>query len=101
MNYEPLEDIVLVKPNDVDENEVSDGGILVPGKVKERPIIGTVIAIGPGQKLESGRRFPVMLKVGDTVVFPKKSGDALYLNGQNLIAIPERYCLFKISEKEN
>jgi len=97
--YKCLEDIVLVLPID-SQGEKTDGGIIVPGKMKERPITGTVIAVGEGVKMEDGNRFPMSLCVGDIVVFPAKSGDVLYLDGQTFIAIPERYVLLVVSEAD-
>ena len=97
--YKCLEDIVLVLPIET-QGEKTDGGIIVPGKMKERPVIGTVVAVGEGLKMDDGSRFPMSLSVGAVVVFPAKSGDTLYLDGQTYIAIPERYVLLCVSEAE-
>ena len=97
--YKMLEDCVLVLPNASLDSRTT-GGIVVPGKVRDRPIIGTVMAVGPGMKLESGERFPETLKVGSLVVFPKKSGDAIYIDGQDFIIIPSRFILMVISEPD-
>ena len=97
MNYECLEDCVLVEQTE-SENDISDGGIILPDKINQRPIIAKVLAVGPGRPLEDGSRYPMVLNVDDTVVFPKKSGDKLLIDGRTLIVIPERYCLLKIVE---
>jgi len=100
MSYRCLEDTVLVLPID-SQGEKTDGGIIVPGKMKERPIVGTVVAVGEGLKMDDGNRYPMSLSVGDTVIFPAKSGDVLYLDGQTFIAIPERYILLFTSKDDD
>ncbi len=99
MSYKMCEDCVLISPM-TNADSKSDGGIVVPGKVRDRPIIGTVLAVGPGMKLEDGTRFKETLKVGSIVVFPQKSGDSIYLDGQDFIVIPSRYILMIISEPD-
>ena len=96
-DYEMLEDCVLVEKVET-ANDKSGGGILLPDVINERPIIAKVIAVGPGVKLESGRRFPMTLEAGDTVAFPRKSGDRLLIDGREFICIPERYILIKLKE---
>ena len=99
MSYRMLEDSVLILPLSVTD-EKSTGGIALPSHMAERPVTGTVMAIGPGMKLESGERFPSDLKEGSIVVFPKKSGDKIHLDGHDFIVIPERYILMVISEPD-
>ena len=100
MSYKMCEDCVLVLPN-ASADSRTEGGIVVPGKVRDRPIIGTVMAVGPGMKLEDGTRFPETLKVGSLVAFPQKSGDPIYLDGEDYIVIPSRYILMVLSEPED
>jgi chaperonin GroES len=99
MNYEPLEDCVLVEKTE-SENDMSPGGIALPDSVNERPVMAKVLAVGPGVKLETGDRFPMTLNVGDTVLFPRKSGDHFLIDGKELIVIPERYILIRVANKE-
>ena len=99
MNFEPLEDCVLVEKIE-SENDASAGGIILPDKVNERPVMAKVLAVGPGVKLETGNRFPMTLHKGDTVLFPRKSGDCFLIDGRELICIPERYILLKIVESD-
>jgi chaperonin GroES len=98
--YKMLEDCVLVDPITGGDGSTSSGGIALPDQMKNRPIKGTVLAVGPGMKLESGKRFPMTLKGGEIVAFPRKSGDVIYLDGQEFIVIPERYVLMVISEPD-
>ncbi|GAF80438.1 unnamed protein product [marine sediment metagenome] len=95
MNYEPLEDCVLVEKIE-SENDASAGGIILPDKINERPTVAKVLAVGPGMKMDDGGRFPMTLKEGDTVVFPRKTGDHLLIDGKELLVIPERYILMRV-----
>jgi chaperonin GroES len=95
--YKMIDDCVLVDPI-TGTGDKSDGGIALPDQMKNRPIKGIVVAVGPGMKLESGDRFPMSLKGREIVAFPRKSGDVIYLDGQEFIVIPERYILMVISE---
>ena len=69
----PLGDNVLVKPAKAEE--VSAGGILLPGTVKEKPQIGEVMAVGTGIYDERGKLIPMIVKTGQKVLFKKWGGD--------------------------
>lgn len=99
LKFEMCEDCVLVLPIN-DEDSLSDGGIVVPGQAKDRPIVGIVKAVGPGVKMDDGTRFPETIVAGDKILFPKKSGDKVYIDGQDFIIIPARYVLAVIVEDE-
>lgn len=93
----PLGDRVLVKRMDESEAEKSGKfGIIIPDTVsKEKPEQGKVVAVGEGRIDEAGRRVPMTVKVGDTVIFSKyafdevKSGDEEYVmvKEENILAI--------------
>jgi len=69
----PLGDRVIVKP--VTREEKTKGGIYLPDTAsKEKPMEGTVIAVGPGRMMDDGKRTPVDVKVGDRIVFAKYAG---------------------------
>lgn len=71
INIKPLGDRVLIEPVD-QEKEKTKSGIYLPDTVtKERPEKGKVVAVGPGKLLDSGKREPISVKVGDTVLFTK------------------------------
>jgi chaperonin GroES len=97
MIFQPIEDCVVVEQIE-SKNDMSDGGIILPDKINQRPIMAKVLAVGPGVKMDDGSRYPMMLKVGDIVAFPRKSGDHLLLDSKELIIIPERYVLVRIKE---
>ena len=62
MNIKPLADRVLVKPAPAEEKTVS--GIIIPDTAKEKPLQGTVLAVGNGTKDEE-----MVLKINDTVLY--------------------------------
>ena len=66
----PANDRIIVKP--VDEGETMYGSIVVPDMGKEKPEMGTVVAVGPGRLSEYGKLIPVRsCKVDDIVLLPK------------------------------
>ena len=72
MKFRPLADRVLVKRVTADER--SKGGIIIPETAKEKPIEGTVIAVGTGKILDDGRVQAPAVKVGDKILFGKYAG---------------------------
>ena len=74
MNVKPLSDRVLIEPAAAEE--VTSGGIIIPDSTKEKPLKGTVKAIGNGTKDEA-----MVVKVGDTVLYGKYSGTELEFDG--------------------
>ena len=78
MNIKPLADRVLIKPAPAEEKTV--GGIIIPDTAKEKPLQGSVLAVGNGTKDEE-----MVLKAGDTVLYGKYSGTELELDGEKLL----------------
>ena len=74
MNVKPLSDRVLIEPAAAEE--VTSGGIIIPDSAKEKPLKGTVKAIGNRTKDEA-----MVVKVGDTVLYGKYSGTELEFDG--------------------
>lgn len=73
VSFKPLGGRIVVKPLDEDE-QMSSGGILIPDTAKEKPQDGEVVAVGPGRMTDDGKRIPVEVAVGDTIVYSKYSG---------------------------
>ena len=73
LNIKPLFDNVLVKPLEAEKK--SAGGIIIPDSVKEKPQIGEVMAVGAGAYDEDGKLIPMVVKVGQKVLFKKWGGD--------------------------
>ena len=69
MNVRPLQDRLLVRR--LEEATVSKGGIIIPDSAKERPLTGSVIAVGAGKRTDDGVLVPLDVKAGDKVLFGK------------------------------
>ncbi len=84
VTFKPLGNRIVVEPMEEDA-QMSAGGIYIPDTAKEKPQEGKVVAIGPGKLTDDGKRVPMELAVGDTVVYSKyggtefKEGDIEYL----------------------
>lgn len=78
----PINDRVVVKPAAAEEK--TKGGIIIPDTAKERPQKGEVVAVGPGK---DGNKMTV--KVGDTVLYGKYSGQELNYNGEDYLIMRE------------
>ena len=96
MQLKPLDDRIVVKPNDAEEKTAS--GLVIPDTAKEKPQQGSVLAVGPGRwSDDAGKHFPLDVKVGDTVLYSKYGGtevnidgDLLILTSRDVLAIVEK-----------
>ncbi len=87
MAVKPLDDRVLVKQSEAEEKTA--GGIVLPDTAKEKPQKGTVIAVGPGKLLDSGKRGEMGLKKGDEVYYGKYSGTEIKIDGDPYVILKE------------
>lgn len=78
MNVKPLADRVIIRPAQAEE--VTAAGIIIPDSAKEKPLKGTVIAVGTGTKDEV-----MELKDGDTVLYGKYAGTELEIEGDKVL----------------
>lgn len=83
----PLGDRVLVRPAEGEKQTAS--GIVLPDNARKRPTEGLVLALGSGRMLDDGRRVPISLKEGDTVIYSKYAGSEVTIEGEDLILIDE------------
>ena len=97
-NVEPLDDRVLVRPHE--PTTKSKGGIIIPDNAREKPHEGTVVAVGPGKRSETGERMELAVKEGDTVVYSKYAGSEIKINEVGHVVIRESDILCKITEVE-
>jgi chaperonin GroES len=86
MKFRPLHDRVAVEP--IEQEEKSAGGI-IPDTAKEKPMQGKVVAVGEGAKGEDGKKVPLDVKEGDTVLYGKWSGTEVTVDGQTLLIMRE------------
>lgn len=85
MKLVPLEDRVIIAPLD-EEAKKTKGGIFLPETAdKEKPEQGKIVSVGPGKMLEDGKRAPMEVKVGDTVVFTKYGPDEIKVDGKTYL----------------
>ncbi|MBI4953877.1 MAG: co-chaperone GroES [Myxococcales bacterium] len=87
MQIRPLHDRVIVKR--VEEEQKTKGGLFIPDTAKEKPIEGTVLAVGNGKILEDGTVRKLEVKKGDRVLFGKYSGTEVKLDGEEHLILRE------------
>ncbi len=83
----PLGEKVLVKRLEAEEKTA--GGIVLPDAAKEKPKRGTVLSIGDGKLLDTGKRHPLQVKKGDQVLFSSYSGTEVKVEGEEMIIMDE------------
>ena len=89
MNLQPLEDRLVVRPNESEETTAS--GLVIPDTAKEKPQQGEVLAAGPGRVSEqTGNVIPLGVSVGDTVVYSKYGGTEITSGGEDLLILNAR-----------
>ena len=85
----PLEDRILVRPEEAEETTAS--GIVIPDTPKEKPQEGTVMAVGPGKRSDNtGVIIPVDVKEGDRVIYSKYGGTEIKREGEDLLILSAR-----------
>ncbi len=84
----PMGDRVVVKPKT--REETTKSGLVLPDTASERPQQGDVLSVGPGRVLDNGKRAPVDISQGDTVLFAKYSGTEFKLEDEELLILSER-----------
>lgn len=88
MKVRPLHDRVLLRREEEETKTAS--GIIIPDTAKEKPIIATVVAAGPGAFNEDGdERIPLDVKEGDKVLISKWAGTEVKLDGEELVIVKE------------
>jgi chaperonin GroES len=89
MNLKPLDDRIVVKPNEAETQTAS--GLVIPDTAKEKPQQGVVLAVGPGKRAEtSGEIIPVGIEVGQTVLYSKYGGTEVSSNGEDVLVLNAR-----------
>jgi len=87
MNVRPLHDRLLVQRND--SATQTAGGLYLPETAKEKPVEGTVLAVGDGRLTEEGKTLPLQVRVGDRIIFGKYSGTEIKLDGEERLILRE------------
>lgn len=94
VNLRPLDDRVVVEPHEAEE--VTAGGIVLPGTAQEKPQRGTVVSVGPGRLLDNGQRGTLSVAVGDEVIYGKYGGTEIEVNGREVKILRESDILAKV-----
>jgi chaperonin GroES len=85
MKLQPLHDRIVVEAAEKEETTAS--GIILPDSAQEKPLRGTVIAVGPGKVLDSGQTAEVGVSNGDTVLYGKYAGTEVSVDGSDYIIL--------------
>jgi chaperonin GroES len=96
LSLKPLDDRIVVQQ--VDAEQKTAGGILLPDNAQQKPTQGKVIAVGPGKLSDAGARLALAVKVGDTVLFGKYSGSDVEVNGTEYKILRESDVLAKFTK---
>ena len=83
----PMGDRVVIRP--AAREETTRSGIVLPDTSKEKPQRGEIIAVGPGRVSDEGKKIPMEVKVGDTVLFAKYAGTEFKLEDDELLILRE------------
>lgn len=88
INIKPLFDNVLIKPLEAEAKTAS--GIILPDTAKEKPQMGKVIAVGVGWHNNEGKVFPLVVKVGQKVMYKKWAGNEIKFNGEEYTMVEQK-----------
>ncbi len=87
MKLKPLDNRVVIEQ--VEAEEKTQGGIFLPETAKEKPQIGVVIAVGPGNLLDDGKRAAMSVAKGDKVIYGKYMGNDVEVDGKKYVILRE------------
>ena len=77
MRLKPVNDKIVVKPTKKEDDHITEGGIILPDTVQDGMLIeGEVVAVGEGMYSMSGTLIPVVVDVGDTILYNKNAQKA-------------------------
>jgi chaperonin GroES len=87
LNMKPLGSRVVIEP--LEQEEITAGGIVLPETAKEKPQKGKVLAVGPGDRDDNGKRIAMDVAVGNTVLFAKYAGTEIKIDGKKILILRE------------
>jgi chaperonin GroES len=97
ISLKPLGSRVVIEPTE--QEEITAGGIVLPETAKEKPQEGKVVAVGPGDRDEDGKRIPLDVAVGNKVLFAKYSGTEIKIESKKLLILRESDLLAIVEHK--
>jgi len=95
VNIQPLEDRIVIQQ--VQAEQTTASGLVIPDTAKEKPQEGEVVAVGPGRFDEDGERIPMDVAVGDKVIYSKYGGTEVKYAGEDYLILSARDVLAKIA----
>src|SRR5512140_412961 len=87
ISIKPLGNRVVVEP--IEQEDVTASGIVLPDTAKEKPQTGIILAAGPGERDDDGKRIEMDVEVGAKVLFAKYAGTEMKLDGKKLLILRE------------
>ncbi len=94
VNIQPLEDRIVIQQ--VQAEQTTASGLVIPDTAKEKPQEGEVVAVGPGRFDEEGDRIPMDIAVGDKVIYSKYGGTEIKTDGKEYLILSARDVLAKL-----
>ena len=88
MNLKPLDDRIVVRPNEAETQTAS--GLVIPDTAKEKPQVGEVVQVGPGKRNDDGSRQSPEVGVGDKVLYSKYAGTDIKLGSDEYVLLSEK-----------
>ena len=88
INIKPLEDRIVIKQ--VEAEQTTASGLVIPDTAKEKPQEGEVLAVGPGRVDDNGNRVPLDVNVGDKVIYSKYGGTEVKYAGEEFLILGAR-----------
>jgi chaperonin GroES len=87
-SIKPLFDNVLIKPLEGEEKLPS--GIVLPETAKEKPQVGKIMAVGGGGVTDDGKKVPMVVKVGQKVMYKKWGGNEIKVEGEEWLLVEQK-----------
>ena len=88
VSIKPLEDRIVIRQ--VEAEQTTASGLVIPETAKEKPQEGEVVAVGPGRVADNGNRVPVDVAVGDKVIYSKFGGPEVKYAGEEFLVLSAR-----------
>lgn len=88
VSIKPLEDRIVIRQ--VEAEQTTASGLVIPDTAKEKPQEGEVVAVGPGRVDDNGNRIPLDIAVGDKVLYSKYGGTEVKYSGEDLLVLSAR-----------
>lgn len=94
-NIQPLFDYVLVKP--VQQETQTASGIILPDSAKKESQVGEIVAMGPGSTDDKGKAVPMVVKVGQKVMYKKWGGNEVKVGNEEWMLIKQEDIMAVVS----